>query len=74
MLMMASRTIEAVPGIRSAALIHFVSLTLGDSENSLTSSIAPAAMVCSTSFGIFKSGGPSFHCAWNVTSWTFESV
>ena len=73
MLMTASRTIDAVPGIKSAALIHFVSVTLVGSEKSRTSSIALDATICSASIGIFKSGGPSFHCGWKLTSGTFAS-
>ena len=49
MLITASRTIDAAPGIRSAALIHFVSVTLAGRERLDTSSIAFAATVCSAS-------------------------
>ena len=68
MLMTASRTIEAFPGIRSAALTHFVSVTLVGRENSETSSITSGVTVFSTSIGILRSGGPSFHFWLNVTS------
>jgi hypothetical protein len=73
MLMTASRTIDAVPGIKSAAFNHFVSVTLVGSENSRVSSIVPAATVCSTPIGILRSGGPSFHCGLNVTVGNFTA-
>ena len=73
MLMTASRTIDAVPGIKSAAFTHFVSVKLVGSEKSRISSIVPGATVCSASIGILRSGGPSFHCGLKVTAGSFAS-